>query len=460
MAGSISVLGLGSGLQLQDILDQMREVDEAPLKTLEDQKSRLNDQLTEFDELNSAMFDLKDKVMTLGLQSSYIKRQVSSSNEDVITASVSDGASVGSVDVTVVRLARASSWVGDAVSSEDFVVNSTGGDETLTIHVGDGAPIDITVPDQTTLSGLADLINDAADNPGVTARVVDTGDASNPYRLMLTADQYGEEHRIYIDNQLSGYTISELQGAGGASLNAELVVDGLTYERSSNTGITDIIPGVTLDINDVGTATISVSEDHSDLKQTIMDMVEGLNDIVNKLTQDSQYDEDGNPGLLTGVSSAISVKSELISLFSTEVEITGNDISTLYDLGLEFDRNGNITIDETKLDQALSDDFDAVKKFFLGDEENGVTGFADTVNDRLREMTSASTGIWATEKNAAQNRIDRIDAQIESTKERLDRKYELLSRQFAELDKFMSAMQSMSDYLTQQFNALTPKSSQ
>ncbi len=457
MAGSISVLGLGSGLKLQDILDQMRKVDEAPLKGLQDQKSRLNDQLTEFDKLNSAMFDLKDKVMSLGLQSTYIKRTVTSSDEGVVTAQVEEGAAVGSVDLTVVQLAKSSSWMGAAVNSKDFVVNSTGGDETLTLHVGSGAPVNITVPDQTTLSGLADLINNASDNPGVTARVVDTGDATNPYRLMLTANDYGEDHRIYVDQQLSGYQLTELQGAGGADLNAQVVVDGLTYERSANSGITDIIPGVTLDLKGAGSATISVADDHSDLKQTIMDMVKGLNDLIHEIDSDTGYDADGKPRLLTDVTSVAAVKAQLVDLFSTPVKIQGSSVTTLYDLGLQFDRNGNITVDEATLDNALSQHFDDVKSFFLGDSDKGVKGFSDIVNDRLREMTNPSTGIWATEKNSAKARMDRIDQEISSTKERLDRKYALLAQQFAQLDEFMNSMQSMSNYLTQQFNALTPK---
>ncbi len=460
MAGSISVLGLGSGLNLQDILDQMRQIDEAPIKGMEEEKDRLNEQLAEFDKLNSDMFDLKSKVMDLGLQSTYLKRSVSSSNEDVVTATVSDGASVGNVDLTVVRLAKISSWGGDSVSSEDYVVNSSGADETLRLHVGTGDVVSITVPDGTTLSGLAELINDAEDNPGVTARVVDTGDATNPYRLMLTADDYGEDNRIYIDQQLGGYSLSELQGAGGASLNAEMVVNGLTYQRSTNSGITDVIPGVTLNLKDVGTSTISVTEDHSNVKEAIMDMVEGLNDIVQQLAEDTGYDEEGNPAVLTGVTSAKALRSQLIDLFSAEVDIQGNDIQTLFSLGLEFDREGNITIDEATLDKALSDNFSEVRQFFLGDEDNGIQGFADTVNDRLREMTNPSTGIWATEKSAAQAKIDRIDQQIEATKSRLDRKYELLSQQFAALDSFMSEMQSMSDYLAQQFAALSGKQNQ
>jgi flagellar hook-associated protein 2 len=127
----------------------------------------------------------------------------------------------------------------------------------------------------------------------------------------------------------------------------------------------------------------------------------------------------------------------------------------MYDLGLEINRDGTVTIDETKLDNALQNNFEDVQKFFLGDDTKDVTGLADRMNDKLRAMTRPSTGLMATERTAAEQRIANIDNQIESTKSRLDRKYEILARQFAELDNFMSSMNSMSSYLETQFSSFS-----
>ena len=40
-SGSVTSLGLGSGLELQDILDQLREVDKAPIDIKEAKKQSL-----------------------------------------------------------------------------------------------------------------------------------------------------------------------------------------------------------------------------------------------------------------------------------------------------------------------------------------------------------------------------------------------------------------------------------
>ena len=120
---------------------------------------------------------------------------------------------------------------------------------------------------------------------------------------------------------------------------------------------------------------------------------------------------------------------------------------------LEFDEDGLITIDEEVLAAAIAAAPDSVSAFFLGDEDAEITGFADTVNAYLRVVTSG-TGQVEAEKTAAQTRIDDLELTIEAETERLDKRYEILTRQFVELDRYMSQMKSMGDYLTSQFDSL------
>ncbi len=456
MPGTISALGLGSGLQLQDILDQMREVDEAPIKRLESEKEQLNEQLSAFNEINQSLLSLKSAALDLSLSETYLGRSVSVTDTNVVEADVSDGAAVASYQVTVNRLATFSSWQGSGLADSTSVVNSTGSDETFSYHIGSGTVISITVPDGTTLEGLASLINEDSDNPGVTATVINDGTGTNPYRLVLKADETGESNRITIDSQLSGYTLTEIQGAGGASLNAEIVVDGITYERETNSSITDVISGVTLNLLKDGTTSVSVSTDTSAIQEKIEGLVDGFNSLIESLSEQTGYDEDGNAQLLTRSSTARTLKSELLSLISTEVDV-GGSVSTMYDLGLSIDRDGKLSIDENTLANALATDLDSVKKFFVGIPEEGTDGLGDILNDELRNWTRPNTGLLTVEINSTQDKISRIDANIEATTARLDKKYDILAKQFAALDSFMSEMQSMSDYLSQQFDALTVK---
>ena len=144
--------------------------------------------------------------------------------------------------------------------------------------------------------------------------------------------------------------------------------------------------------------------------------------------------------------------AELSTLMSTVVS-TGGSITSMYDLGMEFKQDGTITLDEDVLTSAISSNSDDIMTLFLGNTDSEVTGLGDILNDRLGDITK-STGLIDAEKDEAQDDIDRLDADIEADTERLDRRFEILTNQFIQLDVYVSQMQSQSSYLSQLFDSL------
>lgn len=456
MAGTISSLGLGSNLGLQNILDQLRKADEAPLEDLKAKQTVLKDQINAFNALNKGLMDAKSYAMTLTLDSTYIARSINSSDEKVLMASVADGATIGSHTIEVTRLATASSWEGPAVATADTKINTSGTNQIFSYTIG-GKTRTLTVANNTTLQGLADMINNDPGNPGVTAKLVNDGSAT-PYKLVLIANKTGEDNRITINTQLSSYALTEKNGAGGASLNAAINVDGVTYQRQSNSGITDILNGITLNLKGIGTANVTVTNDDSKVIDAIKGLVNKLNEVITSARSQSGYDKDGKPNLLQGSGAVRNLGYELTNLLATKIKTNGK-ITSLYDLGLELNRDGSISLNETTLKNAMSANPNDVRLFLAGDTTKGIQGLAETINNRLRVMTRPVTGTLATEQTAAQDRISRIDAQIAATTARLDKKYDMLAKQFMELDRFANSMTSLSSYLTAQFKSLSAATS-
>jgi len=128
-------------------------------------------------------------------------------------------------------------------------------------------------------------------------------------------------------------------------------------------------------------------------------------------------------------------------------------VKSLFDLGMAFNRDGTITLDDATLSAAISANADKVQSFFLGDSTKDIEGFADKVNNRLRTMTGSS-GVVAGEKTAAQSRISSLQDQIDNDTARLNKKYDELTKQFVALDTFMSQETSLSNFLTGQFNSI------
>ncbi len=564
MTGTISSIGIGSGLQLQDILDQLREVDDKAI--IEPKQNLITEYQTQLDEITTVenkLYTLKGKALDLSLSSSFLGRTVTSSNEDVLTATVADGSSVQSATIVVSALAQKSSWMStvgksgtdaiiyvptsvesssgvadpavDSIASTDgTLVITYGGSSTITVDVGptagvttmndlvnainsdtenvgsgangrlvtastfqrdgqyylrietdtvggtgeshrvtittNGTDLTLSPPDKTfayqvgdttvtltvaadtTLDQFVSLVNDDTDNPGVTASIIDDG-TTTPYRLVLQADETGEDYRISLLTQLPDLTLSEETG-DGTSLNAQFTVDGISYQRQSNT-FSDVLSGVTITLVGEGSSSLSVSANDEELQTMIVDLVEAYNDVVQEIRTNIAWDDEEEKFGPLASTTLRDLPYGLQNLMTQTVTADSDgNIRTLFDLGLEFERDGTISIDESTLAAAIQDHRDGVQAFFLGDDDAGITGLADRINDRLRTLLGADGQVDA-EKDAANTRISDLEAEIAAQTERLDKKYELLTKQFIELDRYMNQMTSMSNFLTSQFESLS-----
>jgi flagellar hook-associated protein 2 len=268
----------------------------------------------------------------------------------------------------------------------------------------------------------------------------------------LTANKTGEDSRISIVTPLTDLSFTELQGAGGASLNASLKVDGVTYERQSNAGITDVLQGVTLNLKGAGSTSLQITSDTSGTADAVKGLVKAFQDAIQDVqTQTSSNAQTGQSGTLASSGALRGLDGELGALLGARIN-TGGPITSLYDLGLEFNRDGTISLNEDTLTAALANHPEDVKTLFVG--KPGVTGLATLLTDKLNGITQPSSGIIAAEKQATQAQIDRLDSTIASTKARLDKRYDTLARQFAALDKYAAQMQQQGDYLSNIINSL------
>ncbi|MBU3951403.1 MAG: flagellar filament capping protein FliD, partial [Proteobacteria bacterium] len=407
-----------------------------------------------------------DVDLTSGMTLGQITEQInaSSNNKDVngnqlVTASYAK-ADDGSY---YIRLAATSG--GNTAGSEINVsgFNWVAADTTVAIGQGSNA-MHLSVAAGTTYAQMTTLINDSANNPGVTAKMIDNGDAVNPYQLTLTADDTGENARISLTNLGA---LTEVTGAGAASLNARFTVNGISYARQSNTAIKDVITGVTFDLKNTGASTLNIEVNHDTVKKDILSMIKGFNDLVSYIkgtqtdttdttdtTTDTAAEETDNP--LAGSSSANRITNQLKSLLTN---ILGLDTryTSLTDLGLEIASDGSISMNEDTLDEAIATDPDAIKALFLGNSDKKITGLADMINDALTAMVS-STGIASTEIDESETKITRIDKDIESETERLTKKYETMAREFAQLDSYINRLNSQANILTSMMDAFSSAS--
>lgn len=442
---AISFGGLATGLDTNSIVEQLMNAERAPLVRLEADKTWMNNRLAAFTELDTRLKSFLTSIDNLGSKEELQQQRITSDSSDFLTASISDEALLDtSYQVEVLSLAQVEKNYSD--TGFNSKTDETFGAGTITINVdGTDHEIAIVSGENNSLEGMMKAINDA--DIGISAAIVNDGDATNPYRLTLTGDTVGQAISISDDTVNLG-TFTESQ----AATQAHVKVDGLDVYSNSNT-IEEAIPGVTLNLvkAELGETTkISIALDNSSIKGKISAFATGYNDVVSFITGQSTYGgTDG--GVLGGDSGINAMKRHLQDWLTTQSSNTGS-FSSMSQLGLETQKDGTIMVNDEVLSAAIDSDLDSVVSLLAG--PNGDDGLAKTFQDYLESQTSSTVGMLAGRETNITSGLSRIDDRIEQMEKRLEKREETMRSQFNAMELLVSSMNAQSDYMTQALSGL------
>ncbi len=392
MAG-ISVSGIGSGLDITSLVDQLVTAERAPVENrLNNKEATVQAKLSAYGLLKSALSSFQTTVSGLADASAFQGFKATSSDSNVVSVSTSSSAITGnySIDVTTLAAAQSiaskaftetSSTVGTGSLTFQFGTYDSGGN-TFTAN-GDKAiqVVDIASGDNS-LVGIRDAVNNA--DIGVSASIINDGSG---YRLVFQSNDSGAANSLKVtvsdstdvsntdDAGLSqlAYDPTTVAGSGKnmtetvTAVDASFSINGLSITSSTNQ-ITDAIEGVTLNLKDVTSGTpvsVSVARDTSGITSKVQSFVTSYNEMMDTINNLTRYDaSSGSAGILLGDSIARGVTSHVRGLLSSAVSgLTGN-YTSLVNLGITTQADGKLALDTTKLSNALSDDSSVVSKLF------------------------------------------------------------------------------------------------
>ncbi|CAM6700033.1 Flagellar hook-associated protein 2 [Leclercia adecarboxylata] len=470
---TISNLGIGSA-GLGELYNQLEAAEKTKLTTITSQQSTYNAQLSAYGKLQSAMTTLQTATATLGKTATWNSTSISSTNT-AFTATTASEASIGSFVVNVNKLAKAQALsTGSIATNTEVLGDTTGTTRTITItQPGTKDPLKVELSDtDTSLTGIASAINKA--NGNVTASVVKAKEGD--YRLMLTSKTTGTDGEMTIDvagdNKLQaaiGYDSKTKTGSlsvNTVAQNAVIVVNDIEIERQSNI-IADALPGVTFTLKAESKAdeTLEVTRATDANQKAVSDWVTAYNSLqstINSLTKyvavDSGADgQSSSNGALVGDANVRGIQTQLRGLLTN---VQAGTVQIMAQIGITQDpvrgsdgTLGNLKVDTTKLNKALTENPDAVQQYFIGDGKT--TGLATQMSKTLDSMLSTSVGKEGVIQNAKDGinktlknlnkRYDTMEASIEATMARY-------KAQFSSLDVLVTKMTSTANYLTQQFS--------
>jgi len=449
---AISATGIGSGIDVESLVSQLVAAEGQPATNrLNTKEAKLQADLSAYGSLKSALSSFQTTVQSLNDPADFLARTSTSSNTDLFSVSASSTATPGNYTIEVEQLAQAAKVrSGDFVDGETEVV----GTGTLTISLGSDS-FELTIDDSNkTLEDIAQAINNADDNPGIEASIINVDGGS---RLVLTSDKVGSTNTITIaatdDNGGDGADLTRLATANLTSIqdaqDAIIYVDSQKVTRDSNS-FSDVITGVTFSLKDAepGTVeTLAVGLDKGSVIKKVNSFVDAYNSLADTMASLSSYNADtGAAGTLLGDSALRGVQNQIRQTMTDAIQ--GLDFSTLVDLGITTDDEGHLEVDSAKLDSVMDTDFTAVSQLFSS--ENGLAKKLDSVLDRY----IASDGILSSRSDGLQSNIDSID----DDRERLDRRLTALEAryraQFTAMDALVAQLQTLGDYLSQQLASL------
>ncbi|NUT81640.1 MULTISPECIES: flagellar filament capping protein FliD [Pseudomonas] len=453
---TITSLGVGSGLDLDSILESLEESKETSLlDPITAQEESVTAEISAYGTLTSALSTLQTAVEALADESLYESLTTTLSGSGVTAATTSE-AEAGTYSLEVTQLAQAQSLTTAGIADTTTAL----GTGTLTLQVGTQEAVSITLDSSNnTLQGIRDAIN-AAD-AGVTASIVNDG-SDTPYRLVLTSDSTGTESEMTVTYTGTDSTdqASSLFGYDGTTgnmtetveaLDAELTINGIAISSQSNT-VEDALQGVTLSLSATGSSqTLTIAQDTDAILDAITAFVDAYNDYVTTVDELTSYDADTDTaGELLGDSTTRRISSELSSdLYSA---IGSGTYSYLSQLGISLEVDGTLLIDEDALTSALEDDMEAVSQFFIGTDDS--TGFITQLSSDLDNYLDEDNGLIVAKTDSLESKLEQLEERYEEKQALIDSEMARWTEEFTQLDTLISELNSTSDYLTTQFDAL------
>jgi len=285
-SGTISSSGIGSGLNVSQIVTALMDAEKGPLNSINKSISTDNAQISAYGSISSQISSFQSSIAGLLTPSTIKATTASSSSTGVLSVSNDGTALAGEYKITNITLASPQVITSNIDTSSYTSINSSIGSTGSITILGN-----TITPTTYTVAGIVEAIN-SANISGVSATITNLGTSATPdyqIRIVNTSDTSATV------GLSDGNNFTGLAFTSAAAVAGSLTINGNTVTRSTNT-ITDLIPGLTINIVTAGNSTITVAQDNSSLSSKISAFVTSFNTLDKSLKDISSYDATAKKG--------------------------------------------------------------------------------------------------------------------------------------------------------------------
>lgn len=466
---TISSAGIGSGLDVNAIVSQLLAVDTKPLSVLQATASKLQTQLSAFGRLQSLVSALQDATKPLLTSTNYSLTTAASSDVTAVGVTSTSSAVPGNYSVSVSALAASQTLVsasGQFTAATDVVGTGTltislgsynAGQTTFTPKAGTQA-VSITIDaTNNTLAGIRDKINAA--NAGVTASIVtdSTGarlalqstatGAVNGFKVAVVESGAAGLGRLGFDPTINVRQLTQTTAAA----DTQATVNGIAVTSSSTT-LTNVIQGLTLSLSKVTASPVqlTVAANTDALKTMVTSFVSAYNALNAFVGDATKYDPVAKKGaLLQGDSTTLGLQAQLRNVLGSYGSAS-TTFNTLSAIGLQFQKDGSLKIDDVKLSTAVQNPTELKKALSNVDTATPANnGFFKKLDD-WESIALGTSGALPTRQQSIQKSIVANQKDQDAFQARLALTEKRLRSQYSALDSTVSQANALSKYVTQQ----------
>ena len=481
--------GLVSGTDYQALIDKLVEIRRRPLVSKEEENTKIEADVAAWSDVNTYMSTLTDTLDDLRGWDTWNKMNATSSDESSLTATATTAANSGTYKIGISQLAQAHS-VRSHRASDLVPPNGTASTDLVAAGVlvaGNTFAIEgqtITIGATMSLNDLRDAINVASSSMSaanrVTASIVDNN-------LVISRNNTGATDITMSDTAGTPLQALHILSAPAtyehelvAAQDAIFTVDTISITRSSNTGLTDVITGVTLNLIDetASDLTLTIDADRETPKNAIVAFIDAYNAVAEILesygdisligetnVKGASVDETGelsSDSLVRMIETnmrkqATTAKYPYLNAINASYTYDGRTgiMDSLDDIGIwTSSRDNRIEItDEDRLDYLLENNFDTVAQLFRGvyDATAGYThGVASDFYAYSSTVSATLTGDIARRISALNEQIGDNETDMVNMQRDLDDYEQEMWEVFSKMEDAIANMQSDLTKLTSQ----------
>lgn len=498
----IRMSGMVSGLDTDAIIKELMSAQSMKKTSLEQKKEKLSWKKEKWEEMNTKVYSFyTDKLSSLKLQGSYLTKKVTTSNDDKVSASVSNAGN-GSYTLEIKSLATAQYVTGSDIKDKDLKGTSLlaqagmAEGQTITIKAGENLDKTVTfkVESDSTIDDLMSKMKDAGLNASFDAG---TG------RVFIGSNKTGAAGRFTIesDETTAGAGLDALglanitedlaksgskaddatQLAVVAGTDAEIILNGAHITSSNNTiqanGITLDLKGVTAEgerinmtvNNDVDAVYDKVKDFFKEYNELLKGMYDSYNASsakgYNMLTDDEKeamsekqvelWENKIKDSLLRRDDALNSLMSTMRSAMQETVEVDGKTYS-LSSFGIvtgTYTENGLLHINGNEDDPTYADNKDLLKTALEDDPETVGKALSQIMSKLYNSLTekmsatSISSALTFYNDKQLQSQMDDYEKQITSWETRLTDMEDRYYKQFSTMETAMADLQQKQNQL-------------